>query len=164
MNSSQSKESQVSVPPSLSAHSRNQSEKTVKRLLLFSTLPEKSHAGADYAKFKLIKNRATGKTTVQLDRVFESVELSLDVVDGPSIARVISSIFESIGWISAQTSAHEVVNHAPKLLPKDLVKGIISKTMVEIREEDNVPTIDEFMAKRYTEVSTDESDRPQAER
>jgi hypothetical protein len=123
-----------------------------------------SNAGADYAKFKLSKNRATGKTTVQLDWVFESVERSLDVVDGPSIARAISSIFESIGWISAQTSCQDVVNHAPDLLTKDLVKGIIAGTLVNVREEDNVSAIDEFMAKRYTEVSTDESDRPQAER
>ncbi len=129
----------------------NRKPRKFKTLLIFSTAPDQSRAGAELAIFKLVTETSTGRLTVRLDWEFENVEHRIDAVDGHLVAEAISSIFQKIGWIAAQTSCHEVLNCAPRLLTKDLVKGIIERTLIGIQEGDDVPTSDRFMAERYTE-------------
>lgn len=136
-------------PPTVAADNRRSPK--FKTLLMFSTAPDQSRAGAEFAIFKLVTETSTGRSIVRLDWDFENVELPIDTLDGPSVSEAISSIFEKIGWIATQTACHEVLNCAPELLTKDLVEGIIERTLIGIQEGDDDPTADQFMAERYTQ-------------
>lgn len=127
----------------------------ITQLLLFSTIANQCYAGGDCIWFDLVSNQSAGQIVLCFSSCGETIERPLQVVDGPSIAEAISSILETIGWMPAQTSCHDVVNYAPSLFPANLVRQIIARTLIDVREEDNAPTVDEFMAERYTESSDD---------
>jgi hypothetical protein len=136
-------------PPTVPADNRR--PRKFKTLLIFSTAPDQTRAGAEFAIFRLVTETSTGRSIVRLDWEFENVEHRIGFIDGQSVSDAISSIFAKVGWIASQTSCHEVLNCAPRLLTKDLVKGIIERTLIGIQEGDDVPTADQFMTERYTE-------------